>query len=1562
MYRQTFKGINMKHLLTFLFVFLVTGAAFSQVECSMEYSIIDYNSGKKLTGVNVDVFDGANIVKSGESPSNGTVKLSVPSGKKYKVVFSKAGKVSRMLYIDSKGINAEDIQGGSSVGTGKIEVKLFDEIPGVDFSYVENNPFTEFYFEGNATLSYDTAIAEKMAKKITELLKQAAAKESENEAKYQDAMAKAKEWYNKKNYQFALDKYEEASLLKPNEQEPKDKIKELDALLKKQQEDDLVSKQKEGDYQKIIDAANALTQQKKYAEAVVKYEEALKIKDEQYVRDQIKDIKGFIDKAKKEEELEANYKKAIAAGDNLAGQNKFADAKVQYQEALKLKKNDPVATQKIADLEQKIKDEQAGAEKKKKYEATIAAAEQLFAADKLLEAKAKFNEALTIDGTQTLPRTKISAIDTRLANEAKKKEITEKYNAAMKDADDLFNANKFVEAKAKYNEALKIDESQSKPLENISKIDKMLADIELAKKEKEKQDKINALIKDAAGIYAKNDLENAKKKYEEVLTLDASNMEATTKINEINGKISANQSEKEKLDRFNSLKAKGIDLMKQQKWTDAKSTLLEAKSIKSDAEIDTKIKEIDAKIAEENAKLNAEEQYKKILDEAKALENTNIDAAILKYKEAQKNKANDPIPPAKIKELEAKKANNNVQAETDKKYNDLMKKGDDAMALGQQDVKKYSDAIKFYNDALLVKPSEKEPVEKAALAKKLSEDAAKGEAFAQYQKILTAGQKAIDEKNWTKARDMYNRAIKLDPEDAKPKDKLKEIDALIKVEEDAKKGNLDKENTYKTKLADAEIAAKAKEYDKAISLLNEAKNLKPTEVFPPKRIQEIEDLKSKEQNSAQTEKLYSDYMKKGSDAVNTKNYSLALSEYKNALTVKNNDKTALAKIDEVQQLIDNETNSKTDEEFKQFVKEGDDLFKAEKWLDSKNAYEKALKIKNDFYAKSQYDKATKNAQINNDFEKQYQKVITSADNNFDTKNYDKAKELYERAITLKSTDQYPKDKLKEIDALLNPVVVQKAGPLNNLGTPTGDLEKVNEELVKAELKRKDKKNTKLNNKKNTLQDKDTETSENKTSEILLSRNNLELKEKSISEKYEDGDEKRQVTVDQVEDIRKVKSKEDIQTENFKYNENLQNTEYSKNVTVETSNQYESSVKVYEENTENVKDVDQKIVSKTNVENISAYSKNIDDQKELYSKNKKVDENYGDDFDSRKVIEDDVKKANISINKNDDVSQVKESQNITNIDVNLQKEEKVRVKEVDEANKVYGENSESLKVIDKKIVKSEIETESKFIDKSLEADIILANKAQKIDKIAPEQEINRKENAEILKTGEVKINENTRVEYNNNLVKHLTNQDELISKAKKTDVINENEVKKSQDIITGIDGIDKKVTISHSQQDLSDDIQRKNTNDDVTKSAISVNNNHTEKAKKVDENISSVQLVGNDFSATKNKEELKKQDALTNSQVLLSKISSKEVKFDDKIANEVGTLYPEGVSQEVFENKDEDGFLVNVVTRRIVVKSGHGQIYVRTQSLNGITYSKNGEPSSEHIWQKETQDAKLIKNY
>jgi tetratricopeptide (TPR) repeat protein len=1462
----------------------------------MEYLMLEYNSSKKLSAVNMDVFDGANIIASGTSTSNGIIKLSVPAGKKYKVVFSKTGKVSRMLYIDSKGIKSEDIQGGTVVSTGKIEVKLFDEIYGVDFSYVENNPFTEFFFEGNAMLSYNNFIAEKMAKKITDLLKQAAIKESENDAKYQDAMSKAKDWYNKKNYKFALDKFEEAALFKPNEQEPKDRIKELDALLKKQQTEDLVKKQKEEEYQKIIADGNALTQQKKYAEAIAKYQEALKIKDEQYVRDQIKDLNGFLDKAKKDEEIEANYKKAIASGDNLVSQNKFTDANNQYIEALKFKKNDPIATQKIADLEQKIKDEQANTDKKKKYDATITAADQLLATNKLTEAKAKYNEAIGIDASQAYPKSKISEIDSKIA------------------------------------------------VEN---------------KNKEKADKIATLLKDAGSIYAKNDLENAKKKYQEVLSIDSTNIEASTKINEIITKISANQSEKEKLDRFNTLKSKGNDLMKQQKWTEAKSTFLEAKSIKLDAEIDTKLKEIEAKINEENAKLNAEEQYKKILDEAKSLENKNIDAAILKYKDAQKIKTNDPFPTNKIKELDAKKAYNSTQVEIDKKYNDLMKKGNDAIV-----AKKYTEAIKFYNDALAQKPSEKEPVEKAAEAKKLSEEIANGEAFAQYQKILATGQKSIDEKNWEKAIDMFLRASKLDPDDIKPKNKLKEIEILIKADDDAKKSKLNIENTYKTKLAEAENEVNLKNYDSALILLNEAKNLMPTENFPTKRILEVKNLKTKVENS-QNDKTYFDFITKGTKAFNNKDYTAAISEFKKALNIKIDDKQALAKISEAQQLIDNEKNNRLEQEFKKLLKDGDEFLKAEKYLEAKNAFEKALNIKNDFYAKSQYENATKKSikQSGTDVDKQYQKIISTADNDFEIKNYSKAKELYERALSLKPTDKYPKDKLIEIDLILNAEPIKTIVQLKNLGNPSNEeLAKVNEALIKAEQNRKYKNNKKISTKKNSIQDNASELNKNNEKVSLLSREKIAIIEKNNEENYFNESKKNKSTVEKILSIKRIKFLNDQEVEKFEYSDNINISEYVKNVKNESSNKYISSEKVYSENSESLKSKERSITNNYRSKELESYSLNIESQKNINFKKKSIDNNFKDDFDFRKITEKQVINTNILMNKNDYLSEIKKNKNTTNIELYLQKENKIRLNQIDEANKLHLDNSEEIKKIDSKILKNKLIQDSKFERQSLETDIIIAYKQSKIEKKITELDENRKFTVEILKSVELKNQENSIIEFNKNLIKHLKNQDELIANSKKSDLINHKELVHSKDIIDGIVIKTNNLNSAYSKNLEESNIKRQNTNDYLINSKINISSNDSEKSKKNDVNVSSIQSLNNDISSQMNKIELDKQQSLSNSQVFLDKLSSKEIKFDNKIANELGTLYPEGVSQEVFEIKDKDEFLIAVVTRRIVVKNGYGQIYVRTQTLNGITYSKNGDPTIEHIWQKETQDAKLPKNY
>lgn len=95
---------------------------------------------------------------------------------------------------------------------------------------------------------------------------------------------------------------------------------------------------------------------------------------------------------------------------------------------------------------------------------------------------------------------------------------------------------------------------------------------------------------------------------------------------------------------------------------------------------------------------------------------------------------------------------------------------------------------------------------------------------------------------------------------------------------------------------------------------------------------------------------------------------------------------------------------------------------------------------------------------------------------------------------------------------------------------------------------------------------------------------------------------------------------------------------------------------------------------------------------------------------------------------------------------------------------------------------------------------------------------------------------------------------------------------------------------------------------------------------------------------------------------LTNIENAEPIVGTKAPNDLGKLYPEGVSQEKFDQTDKNNMVVAIVTRRIVVEAGHGDEYIKTQSINAVTYTKNGVAITENTWLKETQSAKLVKNY
>jgi hypothetical protein len=105
---------------------------------------------------------------------------------------------------------------------------------------------------------------------------------------------------------------------------------------------------------------------------------------------------------------------------------------------------------------------------------------------------------------------------------------------------------------------------------------------------------------------------------------------------------------------------------------------------------------------------------------------------------------------------------------------------------------------------------------------------------------------------------------------------------------------------------------------------------------------------------------------------------------------------------------------------------------------------------------------------------------------------------------------------------------------------------------------------------------------------------------------------------------------------------------------------------------------------------------------------------------------------------------------------------------------------------------------------------------------------------------------------------------------------------------------------------------------------------------------------------------KAKQQINANRAFLDQLERREINHNEASANKLGEQFPEGVTEENYVTTDEDGLVVEVKTRRIVVINGVGNVYVRYSNRYGVTYTKNGVSITEYQWTKETQNAKLPK--
>ena len=603
----------------------------------------------------------------------------------------------------------------------------------------------------------------------------------------------------------------------------------------------------------------------------------------------------------------------------------------------------------------------------KKYKEAIAKADGAFASADYSSAKNSYNDALAVKPAEAYPKTKIAEINKLMADAGKQKDIDAQYQAAIKNGDAAFGKKDYAAAKTGYSQAAGIKPAEQYPKQKLSEIDKLLAD---AGKQKDIDAKYQAAISKGDGSFGSKDYASAKNAYTEASGIKPAEAYPKQKLSEID-KLMASAGKQKELDaKYQAAITKGDGAFGSKDYTSAKNAYTEAAGVKpSEQYPKQKLSEIDKLLADAGKQKDLDAKYSAAIAKGDAAFSAKDYAgAKTGYTDASGLKPAEQYPKSKLSEIDKLMAAMAKAGELDKQYKDLISKADNSF--GKKD---YTNARSSYSDAASQKSSEQYPKQKIAEIDKLLTDLAAQKSASErdqlYKDAVSKADKLFAAKNFPESKSAYNEALGVKPAEAYPKTKIAEINKLMT---DAASASAQKEldAKYNSAIAKADGSFAAKDYTSARISYTEASGLKPAEQYPKGKIAEIDKIMADAASSASKKDLdakYSATILKADNAFRAKDFATAKPEYAEASRIKPAEQYPKDKLSEIARIEKMQAD--------------------------------ALALK--------------------ELNQQYSEAIARADKSFAQRDYPNAKSAYEEALGVKPNEKYPKDKIAQIENILN---------------------------------------------------------------------------------------------------------------------------------------------------------------------------------------------------------------------------------------------------------------------------------------------------------------------------------------------------------------------------------------------------------------------------------------------------------------------------------------------------------------------------------------------------------------
>ncbi len=529
---------------------------------------------------------------------------------------------------------------------------------------------------------------------------------------YQSLISSGDKEFSKQEYIKAKTYYQEALRLKPNDASAKSK---LDKTLQKIREEN----KKEEQFFEHIDNADNFYANNDLDKALAEYNKALKIfpKDE-YALGKKEEITTFL---KNEKDKLDEFNEMVTLGDNLLKAEKYAEAVMQYESALKIYPNNSAAQAKYKDAKTQ---KEAFDSKVNEFDRLTAQGKDLALRKRYAEAIASYEQALQIFPNESDISATINELQT-------KKNIADSYNAKITEADAYYEDRSYNEARDAYQSALTVIADDSYALGMIARIDEIVNSPEYRKIQNDKA----KIDNDFANFIGKGETAEGQKNYEQALAyyvkaleLKPNNAEALAKKKNAEDMILYAEQQRKELERQAAAEAE-----KQRK-----------------AQIQNLINTGNQQITDKKY-ADAESTFNQVLaldpNNATATEKLGVIAGF--YEEIQRQKQEN--------------------------YNMAMSEGRYAM-----DSWNFAEAIRQYNIALANKPGDEAATQQLALAQQ-SENQRLAGLQNEYNGYVAKGDAQFQTKNYDKAIELYTKAIQLNTGNPYPSNKIREIGEMLKA-------------------------------------------------------------------------------------------------------------------------------------------------------------------------------------------------------------------------------------------------------------------------------------------------------------------------------------------------------------------------------------------------------------------------------------------------------------------------------------------------------------------------------------------------------------------------------------------------------------------------------------------------------------------------------------------------------------------------------------------------------------------------------------------------------------